>query len=99
MLIAVFVVFAIAILGYLAYQTSIMIQRQQMQAIDKEIDQLNRQYQRLGTRGLVVALQRSADRPGPGIYYVSDPAGQGIAGNVPSIPIDVLETPGQNKNC
>jgi len=94
MLIAVFVVFAIAILGYLAYQTSIMIQRQQMQAIDKEIDQLNRQYQRLGTRGLVVALQRSADRPGPGIYYVSDPAGQGIAGNVPSIPIDVLETPG-----
>lgn len=94
LLVAMFVVFAIAILGYIAYQTSIMIQRQQLQAIDTEIEQLNRQYQRLGTRGLVVALQRSATRPGPGIYYVSDPAGQAIAGNVQSIPIYVLENPG-----
>lgn len=94
MLIAMFVVFAIAILGYIAFQTSIMIQRQQLQSIDNEIDQLNRQYQRLGTRGLVVALQRSANRPGPGIYYVADPAGQAVAGNVQTIPIDVLENPG-----
>ena len=94
MLIAVFVAFAIAILGYLAYQTSIMIQRQQLQSIDNEIDQLNKQYQRAGTRGLVVALQRSANRPGPGIYYVADPSGQPIAGNVVSIPIEVLQNPG-----
>jgi signal transduction histidine kinase len=94
MLIAVFVVFAIGILGYLAYQTSIMIQTQQLRAIDSEIDQLNKQYQRLGTRGLVVALQRNANRPGPGIYYVADPTGQAIAGNVLAVPIDVLENPG-----
>ena len=94
MLITMFVVFAIAILGYIAFQTSIMIQRQQLQTIDREIDQLNKQYQRLGTRGLIVALQRSASRPGPGIYYISDASGLGVAGNVPTVPIDVLQNPG-----
>ncbi len=89
LLIAMFVVFAIAILAYIAFQTSILIQRQQIQAIDNEISQLNRQYQRQGMRGLAIALQRSANRPGPGIYYISDPAGTSTAGNVQSIPNDV----------
>ena len=94
LLIAVFVVFAVSLLGYLAYQTSIMIQRQQIQAIDREIDQLNNQYQRQGPRGLIVALQRMANRPGPGIYFVSDLSGLPIAGNVDSVPVEVLENPG-----
>jgi len=94
LLIAMFVVFAIAILAYIAFQTSILIQRQQLQAIDNEISQLNRQYQRQGMRGLAIALQRSANRPGPGIYYISDPAGTATAGNVQSIPNDVLDNPG-----
>lgn len=94
LLIAVFVVFAVGILGSIAYQTSIMIQRQQLRSIDTEIEQFNRQYQRAGMRGLVQALQRNASRPGPGIYFVADAAGLPIAGNVTSIPVDVLENPG-----
>lgn len=94
LLIAVFVVFAVGILGAIAYQTSIMIQRQQLRSIDGEIEQFNRQYQRAGMRGLVQALQRNASRPGPGIYFVADAAGLPIAGNVTSIPVDVLENPG-----
>nr|WP_255768873.1 HAMP domain-containing sensor histidine kinase [Maritalea mediterranea] len=35
-----------------------------------------------------------ADRPGPGIYYVADPTGQVLAGNVEEIPTFVLQEPG-----
>jgi len=94
LLILMFVVFAVSILGYIAYETSIMIQRQQLNAIDQEISQLNNQYQRQGSRGLVLALQRMARRPGPGIYYVADQNGIALAGNVNEIPIDVLQNPG-----
>lgn len=89
-----FVLFSVTILGYIAYQTSILIQRQQVSAINREIGQLNRTYQRAGTPGLVQGVQRFADRPGPGIYYVADPTGQVLAGNVSEIPTFVLQEPG-----
>ncbi|AVX05110.1 putative sensor protein PcoS [Maritalea myrionectae] len=89
-----FVLFSVFILGYIAYQTSILIQQQQIGAIDRELGQLNRTYQRSGTPGLIRGVQRMADRPGPGIYYVADPTGQQLAGNVDQIPTFVLQTPG-----
>ncbi|WP_424981771.1 sensor histidine kinase [Maritalea sp. S77] len=89
-----FVLFSTTILGYIAYQSSILIQRQQVSAINREIGQLNRTYQRAGTPGLVQGVQRFADRPGPGIYYVADPTGQMLAGNVTEIPTFVLQNPG-----
>ncbi len=89
-----FVLFSVLILGYIAYQTSILIQRQQIGAIDRELGQLNRTYQRTGTPGLIRGVQRMADRPGPGIYYVADPTGQQLAGNVDQIPTFVLQSPG-----
>lgn len=89
-----FVLFSVFILGYIAYQTSILIQRQQIGAINRELGQLNRTYQRSGTPGLIRGVQRMADRPGPGIYYVADPTGQQLAGNVDQMPTFVLQTPG-----
>jgi signal transduction histidine kinase len=92
----IFVLFAVSLLGYIAYQSSILIQRQQLVDIERELGQLNREYQLGGTRALVLAIQRFARGPGPGIYFVADPSGVGIAGNVIDVPISVLEEPGQH---
>ena len=91
---AIFVVLAVAILGYIAYQSVYLIQEQQVASIERELNQLESEYARGGTRGLVLAIQRFAQGPGPGIYYVADPNGVGVAGNVLDVPAQVLQQPG-----
>ncbi|HUV32278.1 MAG TPA: winged helix-turn-helix domain-containing protein [Devosiaceae bacterium] len=86
--ILIFVLMAVAILGYIAYQSIYLIQRQQVVAIERELDQLALEYRQGGTRGLVLAIQRFARGPGPGIYYVADVNGVGIAGNVLDVPAE-----------
>lgn len=89
-----FVVFAIALLTFIAYQSSIQIQRQQTADIDREVEQLRRVDSRQGIRGIIFAVARLASQPGPGIYYLGDNAGLQIAGNVASFPVNVLQDEG-----
>jgi signal transduction histidine kinase len=89
-----FVVFAILLLTFIAYQSSVQIQRQQTADIDREVELLQRVDSRQGIRGIVFAVARLASQPGPGIYYLGDNAGLQIAGNVASFPINVLQTDG-----
>jgi len=92
--IALFVVFSILLLTFIAYQSSIQIQQQQATSIDREVALLQRIDQRQGTRGIVFAVSRLAQQPGPGIYYLGDASGLQIAGNVSSFPQNVLQTEG-----
>lgn len=94
--ILLFVAFAVGILGYIAWQSSITIQQQQAESISRELEQLGREYERLGTRGLVLSINRIARGAGPGIYFIADPYGVGVAGNIADVPPDVLENPGQH---
>jgi hypothetical protein len=89
-----FVVFAILLLTFIAYQSSIQIQRQQTADIDREVELVRRVDSRQGIRGIIFAVARLASQPGPGIYYLGDNAGLQIAGNVASFPINVLQTEG-----
>ena len=89
--IALFVVFSILLLTFIAYQSSIQIQQQQAAAIDREVDLLRRVDQRQGVRGVVYAVNRLANQPGPGIYYLGDNAGLQVAGNVSNFPVNVLQ--------
>jgi len=93
--IAIFTVFAVALLAYLAFQTSVQIQRQQLGAIDREIQQILLLDMRGGVRAVAFAIDRLADRPGPGIYYLADASGAALAGNVSVFPGVVLAQPGQ----
>ncbi len=93
--IAIFVGFAIVLLGFLAFQTSFQIQRQQLTAIEREVAQIRLLSQRAGIGPVVFAIQRLADRPGPGIYYLGDPNGAMLAGNVGDLPSTILAQPGQ----
>src|SRR4051812_23560093 len=94
MFIALFVIFSILLLTFIAYQSSIQIQQQQTAAIDREVDLLKRIDERQGLRGVIFAVTRLANQPGPGIYYLGDNAGLQIAGNVSSFPVNVLQNQG-----
>lgn len=93
--IAIFVGFAIVLLGFLAFQTSFQIQRQQVDAIEREIAQIRLLAQQSSVRTVAFAIQRLADRPGPGIYYLGDQNGAMLAGNVADFPAAVLIEPGR----
>jgi signal transduction histidine kinase len=92
--IALFVLFSILLLTFIAYQSSIQIQQQQTAAIDREVDLLARINDRQGIRGIVFAVSRLASQPGPGIYYLGDNSGLQIAGNVQAFPANVLQNEG-----
>ena len=94
MFIALFVVFSILLLTFIAYQSSIQIQQQQTAAIDREVNLIKRIDQRTGFAGVVYAIGRMSAAPGPGIYYLGDSNGLQIAGNVNSFPDNVLHSEG-----
>src|SRR5690606_21124192 len=95
MFIAIFVGFAIVLLALIAYQSTVQIQREQIRAVEREIVQIRLLAHEAGIRAVAFAVQRLADRPGPGIYYLGDPTGVMIAGNVSDLPSTVLAEPGR----
>ena len=92
--ILLFVLFSILLLAFIAYQSSIQIQQQQMAAINREVTLLSRIDQTQSVRGTVYAVGRLSSQPGPGIYYLGDTAGLQIAGNVTGFPQNVLQNDG-----
>lgn len=92
--ILIFVLASIGLLAYMAYQSSIVIQKNQTRDIEREISQLQRTEQKRGVRAMAVAVQTLANRPGPGIYYLGDDVGRMLAGNVADFPPSVLTEEG-----
>jgi signal transduction histidine kinase len=92
--IVVFMVFSVLLLGLISYQSSIQIQRQQAEEIEREAVQLQRIDRRGGLRAVALAVELLARQPGPGIYYLGDPLGQRVVGNVDGIPANILQEPG-----
>ena len=90
----VFVIFAVLLLALISWQTSQQLQRQQTDAIDREAAQISRIDADAGFRATIIAVDRLSRQPGPGIYYLADPAGQMIVGNVPDLPVGVLTEAG-----
>jgi len=88
--ILIFILFSIALLAFITFQSSIVIQRQQAADIDRETQLLQDLADKQGLRALAVAIDRLAAQPGPGIYYLGDKAGQMIVGNVSTFPVDVF---------
>ncbi len=92
--ILIFVLAAAGLLAYVAYQSSIVIQRSQTHDIQREVAQLEQIEAQRGVRSLAVAVQSLANRPGPGIYYLGDDVGRMLVGNVSDFPSEVLATEG-----
>ncbi len=90
----IFVVFAVGLLALISWQTSTQLQQQQADAIDRETAQLVRIDRENGFRATIVAVERLSRQPGPGLYYLADPSGQMIVGNIDDLPPEVLAEPG-----
>lgn len=92
--IAIFVLFAILLMGFIGWQSSVQIQRQQADDIDREVALFQRIEANQGIRAMAFALDRLSRQPGPGIYYLSDASGQYLLGNMNNVPPEVLINPG-----
>ncbi len=92
--ILIFSLFAILLLAFITWQSSVSIQRQQADDIAREMGVLQRVEATQGLRGLAFAVERLSRTPGPGVYYLGDASGQYLLGNVTDIPAEVLIEPG-----
>jgi signal transduction histidine kinase len=93
----VFTVFAFLILGYVAWNTTRILNDQIVDTIEAEISGLAEQYRLAGIRRLVTIVDRRARQPGASLYLVTTHAGERIAGNVGSLPPGTLDSSGQRE--
>jgi signal transduction histidine kinase len=90
----VFALFAVFLLGYFAFNTRRLITEQITQTVDVEVQGLADQYNEGGIRRLVLIVEARSRRPGSSLYLVTTPTGEGLAGNVGSLPQGVMTTQG-----
>ncbi len=90
----VFALFGAFLLGYFAWNTRRLITEQITAIVDAEITGLAEQYRQGGIRRLVSVVDGRSHRPGSSLYLVTTAAGEGLAGNVGSLPPGLLDKPG-----
>jgi len=92
--ILIFSLFSILLLAFITWQSSVQIQRQQANDIDREVAALQRVDEQGGIRALAFAVERISRAPGPGVYFLGDATGQYLLGNVSDVPANVILEPG-----
>lgn len=93
-LLAVFVLAAGLGLGYVVWTSGRMVQAQVAQMVDAETASLAERYRAGGFLGLLQSIEARARQPGSFLYLVTAPNGQPLAGNVATLPPDVLDHQG-----
>ncbi len=94
----VFALFAVFLLGYFAWNTRRLITEQITQTVDAEIVGLTEQFNLGGIRRLVIVVDTRARQPGSSLYLVTTATGEGLAGNVGSLPAGMLNNFGWNES-
>jgi signal transduction histidine kinase len=90
----VFALFAAVLLGYIALNAKRLFAEQVTEAVDAEITGLIDHYNAGGIRRLTLVIEARSRRPGSSLYLVTTITGQGLAGNVGSLPTGVMDKPG-----
>ncbi len=90
----IFALFAVFLLGYFAFNTKRLFNEQITQTVDLDIEGLTSQFNSAGIRRLVLIVEARSRRPGSSLYLVTTPTGEGLAGNVGSLPQGVMAMPG-----
>jgi len=81
-----FALFAASLLGFFAWNTRRMITEQITTTVNAELADLTGVFNRRGLRGVSLAIENRALRPGANLYLLVTPAGQAVAGNVGALP-------------
>lgn len=90
----VFALFAAFLLGYIALNAKRLFAEQVTEVVNAEITGLIDQYNAGGIRRLTLIVEARSRRPGSSLYLVTTATGEGLAGNVGSLPTGVLDRPG-----
>lgn len=83
---AIFAIFAVALLGYIYFQTTHLLSRQIVQRLDSEVRSLEMVARAGGASALIRVIERRASRPSASLYLLLDENGQVIAGNISDLP-------------
>lgn len=82
-------------IGYIYYQTNVLLARQLEQTIEAEIRGLAEQYSTGGISSLAKAVSNRSLTPGNSLYLVTDKDGHRITGNLTSISKDLWNSVGR----
>lgn len=93
----VFALFAVFVLGYVAWNAKNLLDDQIRSTIDAEIQGLAEQQRLGGIRRLAQVVERRSRGPGASLYLVATPLGERIAGNVEALPPGTLDRPGESE--
>lgn len=88
----IFLIFAVFVLGYIAWNTRRLIENQITEAIETEISGLADQYRQGGVRRLITIIERRGRQSGSFIYLLVDERGDSVTGNV------ILRVPALSQN-
>ena len=83
------VLFAIsvaALLGYVYWNTAVLLERQTDDTIRAEVQALADQYRIRGLNGIIDTIRRRSADDGGSVYLLADATGRRIAGNLVSLP-------------
>ncbi|WP_029003725.1 sensor histidine kinase [Azorhizobium doebereinerae] len=90
----VFAVFAVSMIGYVAWHTRRLVESQVSENVEAEVRFLAEQYRIGGVQRLVLVIDRRTRRPGSSIYLLTNFAGEVLASNVSELPIGLLDQQG-----
>jgi signal transduction histidine kinase len=82
----VFALSAMLVIGYIYYNTNVLLARQVTDTINAEAQVLAEQYQSGGIARLIAAVEQRSAAPGYSVYLVSDGRGRPLAGNLYGAP-------------
>jgi signal transduction histidine kinase len=75
-----------ALLGYVYWNTAVLLERQTDETISAEVQALADQYRLRGLSGIIDTIQRRSSDQSGAVYLLTAPGGQRIAGNLNSLP-------------
>ena len=90
----VFALSATLVIGYIYYNTNVLLARQLTQTIEAEAQGLAEQYRSGGIVRLIAVVEQRSAAPGNSIYLVSDGRGRPLAGNLYAAPEGIQDSPG-----
>jgi signal transduction histidine kinase len=86
----VFAISVAAILGYIYWNTAILLEQQIEDTLEAEVQGLAEQYRQRGPAGLLdIVNLRSRESEG-GVYILTNSIGRRIAGNLPALPAEAV---------
>ena len=83
----VFVVSVAAILGYVYWNTAVLLERQIDSSIEAEIAAFASEYQQTGLAGLLETLDQRSELESDRVYLFTNPLGRRLAGNLSALPV------------